>query len=102
LKIKDIFDIERGERTTKDNRIKGATPLITATKENNGVVGYIDKKQYQNKKTFKGKITVDMFFNCFYHDYEYFSDDNVHTLIEKYPMNRFVCLFIITILNFNS
>ena len=42
------------------------------------------------KKLFKNKITVDMFFNVFYHDYNYFSDDNIHTLIPiKFELNKY-------------
>ncbi len=40
-----------------------------------------------------------MFFNVFYHNYKYFSDDNVHTLIPKnIPLNKYNSLFLATIL----
>ena len=40
-----------------------------------------------------------MFFNVFYHNYKYFSDDNVHTLIPKnISLNKYACLFLATIL----
>ncbi|MBI5393541.1 N-6 DNA methylase [Candidatus Woesearchaeota archaeon] len=100
FKIVDLFDIKKGERIVKEERIDGNIPLITATSENNGVVTYISYDEFkESKKIFQGKLTIDMFFNVFYHDYEYFSDDNVHTLIPKnISLNRYVCLFFVTVL----
>src|SRR3989338_1481795 len=100
FKIVDLFDIKKGERLVKEERIGGGTPLITATSENNGVVDYISYDEFKDsKKPFKDKLTIDMFFNVFYHNYEYFSDDNVHTLIPKnISLNKYVCLFLVAIL----
>ena len=100
FKIVDLFDIKKGERLVKEERKKGNMPLITATSENNGVVDHIGYDDFkENKKVFQDKLTIDMFFNVFYHDYEYFSDDNVHTLIPKRAtLNRYVCLFLVTVL----
>jgi hypothetical protein len=96
----DLFDIEKGERLTIYDRLKESEniPLLTATAENNGVVDYISFSEYKDtKKTFENKITIDMFFNTFYHPYKYFSDDNVHTLIPKFNSNEFVSLFFVGI-----
>ncbi len=84
----------------KEERIRGNTPLITAASENNGVVDYISSDEFKDtKKIFNDKLTIDMFFNVFYHNYKYFSDDNVHTLIPKnISLNKYVCLFLATIL----
>ena len=100
FKIVDLFSIKKGERLVKEERIEGNIPLITATSENNGVVNYISYDKFKDtKKIFKDKLTIDMFFNVFYHSYEYFSDDNVHTLIPKNSsLNKYVCLFLATIL----
>ena len=100
FKIIDLFDIKKGERLVKEERTKGNIPLVTATSENNGVVDYISYDEFKDsKKIFKDKLTIDMFFNMFYHDYEYFSDDNVHTLIPKNnSLNKYICLFLVTTL----
>lgn len=100
FKIVDIFDIKKGERLVKEERVAGDIPLITATSENNGVVEFISYDEFKdNKKIFQDKLTIDMFFNVFYHDYKYFSDDNVHTLIPKnFSLNKYVCLFLVTVL----
>lgn len=97
----DLFNFEKGERLTKPDRIKGNIPLITAGENNNGVSECISFEDFKDKKKiFENKITVDMFFNVFYHDYKYFSDDNIHTLIPiKFELNKYNSLFLITILN---
>ena len=97
----DLFIFEKGERLTKPDRVEGDIPLITAGENNNGVTEYISLENFKDKKKlFKNKITVDMFFNVFYHDYNYFSDDNIHTLIPiKFELNKYNSLFLVTILS---
>ncbi len=100
--LKQLFSIDKGERLTQPDRIKGDEnlPLLTASSENNGISDYISYDDFvDNKKIFEDKITIDMFFNVFYHPYKYFSDDNVHTLVPKNEnINRYVSLFLVTIL----
>src|SRR3990167_5533750 len=98
--IEELFKIQKGERLVEYERIEGETPLITATSENNGVASFISYDDFKNeKKIFENKITIDMFCNVFFHNYKYFSDDNIHTLIPKYNNSSpYVFLFITTIL----
>lgn len=103
FKISDIFTIKKGERLIEANRIVGTIPLITASSYKNGITGMIDYEYFKDsKKIFKNKITVDMFGNVFYHNYKYFSDDNIHTLILKdkfkIELNSYMSFFIVTIL----
>ena len=99
FKIIDLFDIYKGERIIKKNRIDGDTALITATSNYNGIVSRLSKMHHEHeKKIFKNTITIDMFFNSFYHGYEYFSDDNVHTLISKDNLNKYTLLFICSVI----
>lgn len=101
--LTDLFSIFKGERLTKRNQVVGDTPLITAGDEKNGVTSRIDFETFKDsKKWFKNTITIDMFFNTFYQENIYFSDDNVHTLkiIEKYEnvCNKYSYLFLVAIL----
>ena len=99
--ITKLFDVKRGERLVEDRRIGGEIPLVTASSENNGIVDFLSYDEFNStKKLFENKITVDMFFNVFYHKYRYFTDDNVHTLIPKFKEeeNEFVMIFLITML----
>ena len=106
FKINDIFyPIEKGERLVVIDRIDGETPLLTASSVNNGISSFISSDVFGNKKKlFKNKITVDMFCNVFYQEFDYFSDDNIHTLLFKnieneiYYNNKYVNLFLVTLL----
>jgi len=102
--ISDIFKFEKGERLVKSERIEGELPLVTASSKENGIVDFLSEDIFENKKKiFENKITIDMFFDVFYHKYKYFSDDNVHTLIPKFnKSNLYVMLFILTILKESS
>ncbi len=78
-------------------------PLVTASSENNGVVDFVESDVAgKQKKIFEHKITIDMFFNVFYHSYKYFSDDNVHTLIPKFDANIYITFFIVCCLKRNQ
>lgn len=102
--INTLFKIEKGERLVEIERINGYIPLITASSKNNGIVDYISEETFKEKKTmFEDKVTIDMFFDVFYHNYKYFSDDNVHTLIPKFGnKNIYVILFLLTVLKESS
>lgn len=99
--ISSLFELKKGERLTEVNRVIGEIPLITASSYNNGITSFIDFKYFENKKKyFENKITIDMFGNVFYHNYKYFSDDNIHTLIlkENIILSDFTQIFLISIL----
>lgn len=105
FELKEFFDIKKGERLTKQNRKKGRVnlPLVVASSEENGVVDYISYEKFKDSKNiFEKNITIDMFYNTFYHNYKYFSDDNVHTLLSKINLNKYVLLFLVTILKKNK
>ncbi|WQS71622.1 restriction endonuclease subunit S [Helicobacter pylori] len=85
FRLGDLFEMERGTRLTKANRIKGTRPLVTAGYENYGVAEYISN---HDQKVFKGNtITIDMFANAFYRYSEYSADDNILVLTSKFTMS---------------
>jgi hypothetical protein len=101
--LKNLFKIEKGERLNKEERVLGEMPLLTSSSTQNGVSTFINYDEFKDrKKIFKDKITIDMLCNVFYHGYEYFSDDNIHTLIfkDEYKNNDniYSCIFITTLL----
>ncbi len=101
FKLTELFEIRKGERLAIYDRIQSDynIPLITASSENNGIIESISYLDFQfNKQINENKITIDMFFNVFYHEYKYFSDDNVHTLIPNFKYNKYILLFIVTVL----
>jgi|GEM_PF-632286 len=105
FRIEELFRIQKGERLVELERVDGRVPLITASAFNNGITSFIEYNTFSEvKRLFRNKITVDMFCNVFYHDYEYFSDDNIHTLLfrdesfEPQYDNIYVNLFLVTLL----
>ena len=75
FEVGELFDVVgRGTRLTKQNRIAGNVPLVTAGRENQGVAEYIQ----ENKQLFRGPVfTIDMFGNVFVRDYDFYADDNI-------------------------
>lgn len=103
FKIKDLFNIEKGERLNKEDREPGNTPLVTSKDENQGVAEFIDlESNVHGKRLFTDSISIDMFGNSFFHAGRYFGDDNVHPLIwrdeYKAEINKYINLFVVTIL----
>jgi ABC-type uncharacterized transport system substrate-binding protein len=90
--LKDLFSIKRGKRLTVENRIKGTRPIVTAGYENTGVSGFIRNR---NQEIFpKETITIDMFANTFYRNYQYSADDNILVLFNKQEMPPRAKIFI--------
>ena len=86
-----LFKIERGDRLIIKNRIKGNIPLITAGFKNEGVAELIKNEE---QKSYSNAVTIDMFGNVFYREYEFKCDDNIHVLsnskITKFS-GQFIC-----------
>lgn len=96
--VGDLFDIEKGQRLTKNDILVGNIPFITATTYNNGVNNRISN----DLKTWKNAITV-----CydgepgisFYHPYLFSASDSICILILKgKTLNPNIGLFLCTCL----
>ena len=93
--LKNIFGMPiRGTRLTKENRIHGTIPLVTAGEQNEGIAEYIGNEEQQ---TFENMLTIDMFGNCFYRDYQYKADDNILSFGKD--IAKYASLYIATIIN---
>ena len=88
------FAIHHGKRIKKAERVDGDIVFLTAGKENCGVVGTIGN----DVKLWNCPITVDMFGNAFYHNYECSGDDNVYAFINN-DLSGFVKMFIASVIN---
>lgn len=96
FKLVDLFHYERGTRLTKNNRITGKYPLVTAGEYNKGVKEYINNT---NQKIFKNAITIDMFCNSFVHTNEFCCDDNILVLTAQKQMSQYAMLFISAVIS---
>ena len=74
FKYKDIFNkIVQGRRLKKDDQISGDIPFVMAGTTNSGVVNYISNPVANFPKN---SITVDIFGNVFYRDYDFGAGDD--------------------------
>lgn len=97
--LSELFRVKRGKRLTKENRITGNIPFVTAGYQNDGITEYIDNDgldEYQNA------LTIDMFCNCFYRNYKFSCDDNILVLKPNFEFNIFILLFFATVISFNK
>lgn len=100
FKLKDLFEIT-GSRTTPLRKLeekygKGKYPYVTTQTTNNGVAGFY------NYYTEEGNVlTVDsaVLGFCSYQPLPFSASDHVEKLIPKFPMNKYVALFISTVIN---
>ena len=97
IALKEIFNAERGTRLTKKDQISGDIPFVTAGYLNQGVTSTIGNS---SMKKYKNCLTIDMFGNCFYREYDFCCDDNILVLqCKNGKVNKRVLLFIATIIN---
>jgi hypothetical protein len=96
FRVVTLFDFVRGTRITKENRINGNIPLVTAGFQNQGIDGYIETDICE---LYSDKITIDMFGNAFYHSYSFYCDDNILVLTPKHNINVYKKLFFVVVLN---
>lgn len=80
-KLRDLFEVKRWKRLTIENRIKWTRILVTAGYENSWIAGFISNEEQEVFP--EDTITIDMFANSFYRNYEFSADDNILVLIDK-------------------
>ncbi len=88
-----IFEkIVQGRRLKKDDQLPGKIPFVMAGVTNTGVVGYISNPIARFPKN---AITIDIFGNAFYRDYEFGAGDDTGVYWnEKNVYSKNVMLFL--------
>ena len=94
FKASDLFDFDHGKRLTKKDRIPGKIPFCTAGAENQGIADYLNGDFVIWHKP----ITIDMFGNTFYHNFDCAGDDNIYALINN-DLSKTSKIFIASVLN---
>lgn len=94
----EIFEkIERWQRLKKDDQIVGKIPFVTAWFNNTWITNYIS-----NPVAFFpwNSITIDMFWNVFYRDYEFWADDNISVYYDvNNQKSKLVNLYLTSVLS---
>ena len=99
FKVGDLFEIKLSKNDLKIEECNtGSTPLISAGNENNGIVGYINKENFEVFPA--NSITVDMFGKVFVQtkDFCAVSHGRVNILIPKYTLSLPTLFFIASVL----
>lgn len=94
---KEIFNIKKGHRLTKNELTEGQTPFITSTNQNNGVTSLIDAEPEHPGNT----ITVNYdgsVGEAFYQPIPFFALDAVNILYPKFQLNPFVAMFLVPLI----
>ncbi|MCH5320191.1 MAG: restriction endonuclease subunit S [Eubacterium sp.] len=95
------FSIHRGESSYIKNMISGDIPYISTTKENNGVLTYVDvanRKGNLISLAYDGSIGA-----CFYQSKPFFASEKIVTIdTVQYPLNKNLAFFLIQILKIEA
>lgn len=101
--LKDLFDFVKGKRLTKEDIVPGKINFLGAISDNNGV-----REKIETEYCWEGNcITVN--YNgsvgeAFYQEKKFWASDDVNVLYAKktWEMNKFIALFIITVIKANK
>lgn len=98
---KKYFNIQRGDSVYIKNMTLGDIPYISTTKENNGITAHVAESNRKGNLitlAYDGSIGA-----CFYQGEEFFASEKVVTIDTiQYPMNKFLAMFLIPILQLES
>lgn len=99
-KLSDLFEIKGSKKTSRktleETYDKGKYPYVTTQATNNGVGGFF------NFKANDGNIlTIDsaVVGYCSYQPLDFSASDHVERLIPKFKLNKYVAMFLTTVIN---
>ena len=99
FKVRDLFEVKKGKRLTKEDQTDGGTPYVGAIDSNNGVSNYIGQKAIHEGGTislsYNGSVG-----EAFYQPEPFWATDDVNVLYPKPEtrLNQWTGLFVCTIL----
>jgi len=100
FKVKDLFLITKGSGGIIKNSLKGTYPLISSTKSNNGISNLIEENdEFLSNKNVLTVASNGSVGETFYQDEVFYSTADVNILKPKFKMNKYIALFITTIIN---
>ena len=102
FRIGDLFNVNKGQRLTKAAQKEGNINYVGASAFNNGVTNHIGNNENLNSPN-----TISVCYNgsigeAFYQEETYWATDDVNVLTPKFQINRYVALFICTVIKNES
>ncbi len=96
--MNNLFDIIASKDENLVDAEVGSTPYISSSEVNNGLHSFIDVEPSQTKDTLT-LARIGSVGATFYHGYEYaVSSDNVRVLKPKFTLNKFIGIFLATLI----
>lgn len=92
--LESLFEVVKGSRLTKADMKEGNIRYIGATAFNNGITNYIGNNEETHPA---GTLTVcynGSIGQTYYQDKEFWATDDVNVLYPKFPMNKYIALFL--------
>jgi hypothetical protein len=97
--IGDLFKVS-GTKTTKLDDLEsygeGVFPYVTTQASNNGIAGYYDYMTEMGNCLIADSAVLGF---CTYQEKNFSASDHVEKLIPKFKLNKYIGLFLVTILN---
>lgn len=96
--IISLFEVIKGKRLTKADMIDGDIPFIGASAIDNGITAFISNSEHLHPGnvitvSYNGSVG-----EAFYQEDEFWASDDVNVLYPRFQMNKYVAMFIISIL----
>ena len=99
FKLVDLFQIEAGKYHYSDEYETGNTPYVSASNMNNAIAERINlPPDFSGNKITTGKVGC----TAFYQEEDFCATSDVNILTPLFNMNKYVGLYITTIINFNE
>ena len=97
IRLDCLFEIRKGRRVTKADRVSGQTRFVGASEFNNGITDLAGLPAVFQANTitvaYNGSVG-----SAFYQDQPYFACDDVNVLVPRAPMSRWALLFVATVI----
>lgn len=99
--LDNLFEVKKGKRVTKAARTPGNTRFIGASDKRNGITDHCDLVPNFEAGTLTVPYNGSVGF-AFYQDESYFACDDIQVLVPRTPMNKWVLLFIATMVRYEK
>lgn len=96
--LDELFEIKKGRRVTKADRLPGGTRFIGASEKNNGITDRANLEPIFSAGTMTVVYNGNSVGCAFYQNQDFFACDDVNVLVPKFEMSQWVQLFIATII----
>lgn len=94
----DLFEIKKGKRLTKAERLPGETRFVSASEKNNGITDLNDVGSIFPAGVLTVVYNGNSVGHAFYQDEPFFASDDVNVLIPREPISRWAQLFVAAII----